>query len=255
MATTERTRLAREAGFWDVAHTEGIRGPAQRWYALREGREALYRRWCLEVARGANKRALELGVCLGGAGFSLAHSGTEVEAIDISPATVAVSAASAAEFGLGDRLTFKVMNAEELEYEDESFDLVCGTAIIHHLDLERALPEVNRVLRPGGWAIFTEPLGHNPLINAYRGRTPTMRTPDEHPLTMDDLAGLWDHFTRVEAEYFHLASLAAVPLAGTRFFAPARRALEWVDRALFHFPSARGWAWYVVVRAQKAHGY
>lgn len=253
MTATERTRLAREAEFWDVAHTEGVRGPAQRWYALREGREALYRRWCYEAA-GRTGSALELGACLGGAGFSLAHSGTDVTAIDISPVTVAITNSEAIDRGLG-ALNARVMDAHELDFPGGSFDLVCGTAIIHHLDLDRAIPEAARVLKPGGWAVFTEPLGHNPLINAYRRRTPEMRTPDEHPLTMDDLGRLWDHFARVEVRYFHLASLAAVPLAGSRLFGPALRLLERLDRGLFHFPSARGWAWYVVVRAQKHPGF
>jgi SAM-dependent methyltransferase len=254
MAALDGTRLEREADFWDAAHTEGVRGPAQRWYTLREGREALYRRWCYEAA-GRTGSALELGAFLGGAGFALAHSGASVTGIDISPVTVARANSEAIDRGLADRLEFRVMDAHELDFPDGSFDLVCGTAIIHHLDLERALSEANRVLRPGGWAIFTEPLGHNPLINAYRRRTPEMRTPDEHPLTMDDLGRLWDHFARVEVRYFHLASLAAVPLAGSRLFGPALRLLERLDRGLFHFRSARGWAWYVVVRAQKHPGF
>jgi hypothetical protein len=50
-------------------------------------------------------------------------------------------------------------------------------------DLSLACSEIARVLRPGGPAIFVEPLGHNPLINAYRKRTPALRTVDEHPPT------------------------------------------------------------------------
>lgn len=252
VATTERTRLEREANFWDTAHTEGLRAPAQRFYAIREGREALYRRWCYEAAAGLGRRALELGAFTGGAGFSLAWSGTDVTGIDISPATVNGANAIAQEHGLEDTLAYRVMDAENLEYEDATFDLVCGTAIVHHLDLDRVLPEVDRVLRPGGWAIFTEPMAGNPLIEAYRRRTPDMRTEDEHPLTPDDLGRLWDHFVHVEVEYFHLASLAAVPLAGSRLFGPALRVLERLDRRLFHFRTARGWAWYVVLRARKA---
>ena len=84
--------------------------------------------------------------------------------------------------GLEDRLTFRVMDAEQLEFADDSFNLVCGSGVLHHLDLNRAYAEVARVLEPTGIGVFEEPLGHNPAINAYRRRTPEMRTVDEHPL-------------------------------------------------------------------------
>ena len=45
--------------------------------------------------------------------------------------------------------------AEELPFEDESFDLVLGHAILHHIpDLARAFAEMRRVLRPGGFVLF-----------------------------------------------------------------------------------------------------
>ena len=68
------------------------------------------------------------------------------------------------------------------------------------------------MLAPGGWAAFVEPLGHNPLINAYRRRTPEMRTPDEHPLRVEDFVMAGDRFELVEVDYFNLLTLASVPL-------------------------------------------
>jgi hypothetical protein len=40
---------------------------------------------------------------------------------------------------------------------------------------------------PAGWALFSEPLGHNPLVNWYRNRTPEQRTEDEHPLLLSSI--------------------------------------------------------------------
>ncbi|SVD70763.1 uncharacterized protein METZ01_LOCUS423617, partial [marine metagenome] len=45
---------------------------------------------------------------------------------------------------------FRLMDAHNLEFEDESFDFVYGCAILHHLDFICALDEVCRVLKPGG---------------------------------------------------------------------------------------------------------
>src|SRR3546814_1101008 len=78
------------------------------------------------------------------------------------------------------------MNAEAMTFPDDSFDLVFGSGIIHHLDIDRAFGEIARVLRPGGRAVFIEPLGLNPAIELYRRFTPSARTPDEHPLLRRD---------------------------------------------------------------------
>ena len=58
---------------------------------------------------------------------------------------------------------FHLMDAHNLEFEDESFDFVYGCAILHHLDYNRALDEICRVLKPGGKILFAEPLGINPV--------------------------------------------------------------------------------------------
>jgi hypothetical protein len=109
--------------------------------------------------------------------------------------------------------------------------------------------EVSRVLREDGEAVFYEPLGHNPLINLYRRRTPDLRSEDEHPLTMADLDSLRTRFDTVELEFFALLSLAATPIAGTKVGRVVRRVLEQVDAAIFRLvPPARSWAWIVVIR-------
>jgi ubiquinone/menaquinone biosynthesis C-methylase UbiE len=64
------------------------------------------------------------------------------------------------------------MNAEATTFPDNSFDLICGSSILHHLNLDKACAEIRRILRPDGGAVFIEPLGHNPLINMFRKLTP-----------------------------------------------------------------------------------
>ncbi len=57
-------------------------------------------------------------------------------------------------------------NAEHMPYAASSFDAVYGSSVLHHLDLDRALGEVFRVLRPGGRCVFTEPNILNPQVAA-----------------------------------------------------------------------------------------
>jgi anti-anti-sigma factor len=239
--------VARERSWWDQAYTDSPRRRVQPFYSIQHGRRSLYRRLCMNAAAGPGRRALELGATSEGVGMELARSGTDVLAIDVSQVAVEQARRTAAAERLDD-IRFERMDAESLDLPDGEFDLVCGSAIIHHLDLEAAIPEVVRVLRPDGVAVFTEPLGHNPMLNAFRRRTPTMRTPDEHPLLMSDLDMLREHFGEVEVEWFHLTSLAAVPFANTPVMPPLMRSLERLDRRLFRHERVRRHAWYVVLR-------
>lgn len=86
------------------------------------------------------------------------------------------------------------MGGEQLNYPDGFFDIAVGFAIIHHLDLNLAIPELYRVLKPGGIAYFAEPLGGNPVINLYRKLTPQYRTQDEEPIDLDKLSSLLYQF-------------------------------------------------------------
>ena len=137
-----------------------------------------------------------------------------------------------------------------MSFPDDHFDLVYGSAILHHLDLRAACREIARVLRPGGRAVFLEPLGHNVLINLYRRLTPAMRTVDEHPLRMADLDTIAEHFADTRVHYHVLTALAAVPLRTFPGAARLFRTLHAVDRALFRVPACRRQAWQVVIEAR-----
>jgi SAM-dependent methyltransferase len=139
-----------------------------------------------------------------------------------------------------------------MDFGDEDFDMVCGTGILHHLDLGRAVGEIHRVLKPGGSAFFIEPLGHNPAINAYRRRTPEMRSVDEQPLVMSDFEAIQSIFPHVELTFFNLLTLLAVPLRATKVFDPAVKALSRADRALMRLaPVTRRYSWNVLIELSR----
>jgi ubiquinone/menaquinone biosynthesis C-methylase UbiE len=99
---------------------------------------------------------------------------SEAVATDISPGMLGVLDASARRLSLP--VSTQVCEAGELPFEDDSFDLVFGHAVLHHLpDLEGAFREFRRVLRPGGSVAFCgEPshygdrLAQWPKRGAYR---------------------------------------------------------------------------------------
>jgi SAM-dependent methyltransferase len=83
---------------------------------------------------------------------------------DISPGMVSVALRNAESLGLD--VDGRVADAETIPYEDASFDVVVGHAVLHHIpDVERALREVLRVLRPGGRFVFAgEPTRYGDVI-------------------------------------------------------------------------------------------
>lgn len=241
---TEATRLIREKEYHNKAFSEGTRKEADKYYAIFEKLYAFAKEAITRNISG--KKALEYGCGPGSYAFSLAEAGADVTAIDISDVAIEIVKSIAQEKGL--QGNFKVMNAEELEFEDNSFDLICGTAILHHLDLEKAYAEIARTLKQDGRSIFLEPLGHNPIINLYRKLTPAMRTEDEHPLLMNDIRLAKKFFKDVNVHYFHLTTLFAVPFRNTIFFKPLLNIFNTLDKIFFTIiPPMKSWSWYTVI--------
>jgi SAM-dependent methyltransferase len=115
---------------------------------------------------GHYPRMLEIGAGTGYFSLNLLRRGIvdRVTATDISPGMLDVLQATARELELS--VETAAADAERLPFADESFDLVLGHAVLHHLpDLDAALAEFVRVLRPGGTLAFMgEPSRHGDRI-------------------------------------------------------------------------------------------
>jgi SAM-dependent methyltransferase len=240
-------RLERERQFHDDRFADDNRS-ANRFYAINAASE----RFVHEGIENAPKGALILDYGCGDAAHCAMHAarhGYDAVAIDLSDVAIENARELAAREGLADRIDFRVMNAEELQFPDATFDVVSGQGVIHHLDIDPAMREIARVLKPGGHAVFVEPMGHNPLINLYRRRTPEQRSVDEHPLLVDDFDVMRRHFRQFDVSYFHLLGLLALPLRGRGGFDRTLRTLDAADRALLRrVKPLRRHAWMVGLR-------
>lgn len=108
-----------------------------------------------EVYRLPYDRALELGCGTGFFLLNLIQSGVarRGSVTDLSPGMVKVATRNGQSLGLD--IDGRVADAEGIPYDDNTFDLVVGHAVLHHIpDVEVSLHEVLRVLKPGGRFVF-----------------------------------------------------------------------------------------------------
>ena len=251
MSSTPDARKLEEAEFHDKLRGLYQTDPDQyayytsneKFYAVVRTSDDFYYSWLRANATG--KKVLDYGCGNGIASCETAKFAAHVTGIDISPEAVRISQQRASTEGVIDKTTFTVMDAEALEFSPGTFDVVSVRGVLHHMDLDAALAQIHKVLTPDGKAIFLEALANNPLIQAYRKRTPHLRTAWEtdHILRFDHITKMRAYFNQVDVRTFHLAVLAAVPFRKTPLFKPVRAVLEDVDRAILRLPGLRKQGW------------
>lgn len=151
---------------------------------------------------------------------------------------------------------YQVCDAHKLEYDDNFFDIIFGSSILHHLMLDKAIPELNRVIKPNGLLLFLEPLGHNYFINKFRNKTPEMRTEDEHPLLISDLKFISQNFNISKTKFYCLFPLAVNFVFKSKKVECLYGIAKKMDQILFSLlPFTRKYAWIVVIigRKNKSH--
>lgn len=219
-----------------------------KFYAITHESEAYQYAWLKRKCRPGLK-ILDFACGNGENGIYAAQCGADTTGIDISPEGVANANVNAQNVGVADHCRFVVMDGENLRFADNTFDLAVEYGALHHVELDAAMSELARVLKPNGEMICVEALRHNPLIHWYRKRTPHLRTAWEvdHILGIEHLDIIRRHFEDVHVRFFHLAVLAAVPLRKTPLFTPVRKILDAVDRVLLSPTLIGKYGWIMII--------
>jgi len=127
----------------------------------------------------SSDEVLEIGCGTGYFTKEIAKTGAQVTAIDISPELLNIARQEIT----GLNVSFLLDNAYELSFKNDSFDSIVGSSVLHHLEIDKAISEMFRVLKPGGSIFFTEPNMMNPQI-ALQKNIPALKrrlgdSPDE----------------------------------------------------------------------------
>lgn len=221
----------------------------KKFYSVTRKSVAYLENWLKDRCQ-SGAEVLEYGCGTGSFSFFLASLGAQVVGIDISDVGISQAREEAKKQGLADKTEFYVMDAEATTFPDNTFDVICVSGVLHHLDRAKAFKEMARILKPTGAAIAAEPLAHNLFIQLYRKMTPHLRTEFEakhilHAKKDRDLARR--HFNKVDTRFFHLATLLAVPFRNTPIFNPLLTIGEKIDSVLLKIPVIQQQAWQIVL--------
>ena len=190
-----------------------------KFYSVTASSEKYKTDW-LDSKCDAEKNVLDFACGNGENGIYAATHGSKVVGIDISPEGIENAKLNAKKFEVDENCDFLEMDGENMSFEDDTFDLAVEYGALHHVDLDKALSELARVLKKDGSMMCIEAMRHNPLIHNYRKRTPHLRTEweVEHILGVESFDIMKKYFHEVNAKYFHLLSLSLVPFRKTFLF-------------------------------------
>lgn len=152
--------------------------------------------------------------------------------IDISPVSIEVAIKEAEAAGVSDRTVFIQGDCEDTGCPDNSFDAVLCSGVLHHMDLSYSLPELRRIMKPGGRLLAVEGMDCNPLIKMYRRLTPSLRTAWEkdHILTPKDLSFAKYFFDVENVKYWHFFSIMTSVIRKSRLFNVALSMANMADK-------------------------
>jgi ubiquinone/menaquinone biosynthesis C-methylase UbiE len=194
--------------------------------------------WVERNSRG--KTVLDFACGDGDVALRAAAAGAELAiGIDISSISIENARRAGVERGLSDRSFFLRADCENTGLPDNSVDVVICAGVLHHLDVTRAFPEIERILSPGGKVLAFEALDYNPLTKLYRNRNAHQRTEWEkaHILSLKEVRLASRYFAVGEMRYFHLSSIGGV------WWPRLLPVLNGIDRVLTRIPGVRLMSW------------
>lgn len=218
----------------------------------------------------SGKSILDVGAGLGESSVYFALQGAHVTTVDISPQMVETAKRLGKRYGV--ELHGIVASAENLNLPSESYDFIYVANTIHHVqDRDSLFMQMSRALKRGGKFFSYDPLAYNPVINLYRKMATGVRTPDESPLTTNDIKIAQKYFARVQHREFWIAALLLFvkyylidrvhpnqDRYWKRILRETREGLRWwlpfrgLDTVLTRVPLVRWMAWNVVMWGEKA---
>ena len=153
-----------------------------------------------------------LDYCCGTGLFSIfpALNNYKVFGMDISENSINIAKKKAKNYGVHNNCKFEKMDAEKLDYDENTFDIVVAYNSLSYLDLEKSYQELNRVTKPDGKIIIMDSLGNNPIFQINRNKNLKKWAPEFMRkftiLKKSDLDNAKKYFSLEEINYYNFFS-------------------------------------------------
>ena len=203
-----------------------------------------------------DKKILDYGCGAGVHLLWLSEISMEVVGIDLSKNSIAKAQNRITEEG-SRNVKVIIGDCEKTGIADESFDAVFDGGTFSSLDLDSAIKEIHRLLKPGGILLGIETLGHNPFTNLKRqinkilGKRTSFAT--NHIFKISDLEKLKTYFNIDKIHFFHIVSWIAFPFLNLPGGKLLLKLLEKIDSIiLFTFPFLKKYSFKIVFVAKKS---
>jgi ubiquinone/menaquinone biosynthesis C-methylase UbiE len=252
---SEQTVFTKEdvRNFWNrnVCQTEFIKGEARGTKSFFEKAEEIrykYHFYLVELLDWIAKekptgKLLEIGCSMGTDLIQLARKGMQVTGVDLTDEGIALAKKRFELYGLPANLI--VGDAEQLPFEDNTFDVVYSFGVLHHTpDTQKSIDEVRRVLKPDGIAVIMlyntnsfNYIVHRVLDAPFDGNRKD-RCPIERSYDRKEVTALFSKFSKVtlEKEYFMTTGYGVV----------------WhLLPKLLHRKLGNIWGWHYIIKAKK----
>lgn len=219
-----------------------------KYYSITISSENYKEQWIKDNIKKKD-RVLDFACGSGENGILAAKNGAKVDFIDISPEGIENTKNNLKDLDLNQDCNCVVMDGEAMTFDNNTFDFGIEYGALHHVDLDKALFELARVIKPNGKMLCIEALRHNPFIHLYRKLTPHLRTEWEvnHILGVESLETMKKYFSHVEVKYFHLASLFLVPLRKYKIFTKLYKFFDKFDHWLLSKKIIQKYAWIMII--------
>lgn len=182
--------------------------------------------------------------------FPLRSGAKKLIGIDLSEESLKIAKKRAEQKGLQEKIEFLKMDCETMEFDDNFFDVILDGGTFSSLDMNKAFPELARILKPDGFLIGIETFGHNPITNLKRklNEITNKRTKwaAEHIMKNKNLKIAEKYFGKTDIYFFHLISWAIFPflsLPGSKFLL---KILEKIDSLLLKLPFFKKYSFKIV---------
>jgi len=201
------------------------------------------------------KKILDVGCGKGSLSFYLAQEGADVIGIDLSSNFIEFCQEEAKKLGFS--IEFREMNAQIPEFEENTFDIIVGSRVIHHLpDIKLFFKECKRLLKHKGFITFVEPLKKNPIVELNRKYfAPKSRTRHEHPLFISDVKYAEEIYGNIEHHEFFLLSPLAMFFKNfinkPAFFKVIYKFLNGIEKPLYKIEYFKDFCWQIVFKCVK----